>query len=158
MTTTKAPTSMTERSLFNLFGSPPALMPAGKPVQELLAALRASWPDAVQSALDGSQDGAQPRQAGRLLETGLQAWAQQTQAGCEQEKADLWSSIRKLEGQITSLQRELQTAGQNARQLQAELENQQAVNRAQERYISQQNRIIAEQHQQISNLFGGENA
>ena len=123
-------------------------------IAKLLAPLRTPWPEVVEAVLHEVQPGKSPAQAGELLLHSFQAWQAKCQRQSEerlQEESERYEQLqREFDKQASELKQVLSNLGDLERDTvvrQSEIQRLQAT-------ITDQNRLLARQHEQLMALLG----
>ena len=118
-------------------------------VRKLMTPLKVPFPEVVQAVSQAFSDGRTPEKAGQALLEGLQAWQEKFQAevrSYRQTTNELRDTIDQKQTEIRDLRSEL---GKLEKEL-ARVANQKEFL---ENTISQQNKILAGQHEQLMRLL-----
>ena len=118
-------------------------------IQRLMTPLKGFSPDMVQAVFQAFSDGQTPERAGQALLEELQAWQEKNRAEVQSYKQttyELRDTIDKKTTEIRDLRLQLG-------KLEKELEREENQKEFLENTISQQNKILAGQHEQLMRLL-----
>jgi peptidoglycan hydrolase CwlO-like protein len=118
-------------------------------IRRLMTPLKGFFPDVVQAVSQAFSDGRTPERAGQALLAGLQAWLEKFQAEVQSHKqtnSELRLSVDKKQTEIGDLKSQMD-------KLEKELERVENQKEFLENTISQQNKILAQQHEQLVRLL-----
>jgi peptidoglycan hydrolase CwlO-like protein len=118
-------------------------------IQRLMTPLKGFSPDLVQAVSQAFTDGQTPERAGQALLEGLQAWQEKFQAEVHSYK----ETISELRDTIDQKQTEKRSLKSQMDKLEKELERVENQKEFLENTISQQNKILAGQHEQLMRLL-----
>ena len=122
---------------------------AGDIIRRLLIPLKEFFPDLVQAVSQAFSDGRTPERAGQALLVGLQAWQEKFQA----EIRSLEQTIFELRNSIDGKQTEIRSLKSQIEKLEKEMEGIEHQKEFLEITISQQNKVLAGQHEQLMRLL-----
>jgi peptidoglycan hydrolase CwlO-like protein len=118
-------------------------------IRRMMTPLKGLFPDMVQAVSQAFSDGQTPERAGQALLEGLQAWQEKFQAEVQSHK----ESNSELRSLIDQKQTENRSLKSQMDKLEKELERVENQKEFLENTISQQNKILAGQHEQLMRLL-----
>ena len=118
-------------------------------IRRLMTPLKGFSPDMVQAVSQAFRDGRTPERAGQALLAGLQGWLEKFQA----EIQSLKQTIAELRNSIDGKQTEIRSLKSQIEKLQTEMEGIENQKEFLGNTISQQNKILAQQHEQLVRLL-----
>ena len=118
-------------------------------IRRLLTPLKDFSPDVTQAVSQALRDGRTPERAGQALLVGLQAWQEKFQAEVQSYK----ETISELRDTIDQKQTEKRSLKSQMDKLEKELERLEHQKEFLEITISQQNKVLAGQHEQLMRLL-----
>ena len=118
-------------------------------VRKLMTPLKGLFPEVVQAVSQAFSDGRIPEKAGQALLEGLQAWQEKSQA----EVRSYRQTTNELRDTIDQKQTEIRDLRSELGKLEKELERVANQKEFLENTISQQNKILAGQHEQLMRLL-----
>jgi chromosome segregation ATPase len=118
-------------------------------IQRLMAPLKSFSPDMVQMVSQAFTDGQTSERAGQALLAGLQAWQEKFQAEIQSYK----QTIYELRDTIDKKQTEIRSLKSQIEKLEKDMERIEHQKEFLENTISQQNKILAGQHEQLVRLL-----
>ena len=118
-------------------------------IRRMMTPLKGLFPDVVQAVSQAFSDGQTPERAGQALLEGLQAWQEKFQAEFQSHK----ETMSELRDTIDKKQTEIRDLKSQLGKLEKELERVENQKEFLENTISQQNKILAGQHEQLMRLL-----
>jgi peptidoglycan hydrolase CwlO-like protein len=122
-------------------------------IGRLLRPLKEFFPDVVQAVSQAFSDGRTPERAGQALQISLQARLEKERAERNAEKGSLNRTISELRDSVREKQTEIRNLKSQMEKLEKELEAVENKKEILEITISQQNKILAGQHEQLMRLL-----
>jgi chromosome segregation ATPase len=118
-------------------------------IRRLITPLKGFSPDLVQAVSQAFTDGQTPERAGEALLSGLQAWQEKNRAEVQSYKQTTYELRDTIDEKTTEI-RDLRL---QLGKLEKELEREENQKEFLENTISQQNKILAGQHEQLVRLL-----
>ena len=118
-------------------------------IQRLMPPLKGFSPDMVQAVSQAFTDGQTPERAGQALLEGLQAWLEKNRAEVQSYKQTTYELRDTIDTKMT----EIKDLRSQLGKLEKELERVENQKEFLENTISQQNKILAGQHEQLVRLL-----
>jgi chromosome segregation ATPase len=118
-------------------------------IQRLMTPLKGFSPDMVQAVSQAFTDGQTPERAGQALLEGLQAWLEKNRAEVQSYKQTTYELRDTIDTKMT----EIKDLRSQLGKLEKELERVENQKEFLENTISQQNKILAGQHEQLVRLL-----
>ena len=122
-------------------------------IGRLLSPLKESFPDIVQAVSQAFSDGRTPERAGQALQISLQARLEKERAERNAEKVSLNRTISEYRDSVSEKQTEIRNLKLEMEKLEKEMEGVENKKEFLEITISQQNKILAGQHEQLMRLL-----
>jgi septal ring factor EnvC (AmiA/AmiB activator) len=115
----------------------------------MMTPLKGLFPDVVQAVSQAFSDGQTPERAGQALLEGLQAWLEKNRAEVQSYKQTTYELRDTIDTKMT----EIKDLRSQLGKLEKELERVENQKEFLENTISQQNKILAGQHEQLVRLL-----
>jgi hypothetical protein len=136
----------------------PILVPYEQAVCEaitlFLAPMQSIMPQAVQAAITALNDGRRPGPAGEALVEALQNRITEVRNEEAEKRSTLYGQIRELEHRVRDHQEKLRLNQIEINKVNKKYDEEQRITVDLQTRISVQNRLLAQQHEQIVNLCG----
>jgi septal ring factor EnvC (AmiA/AmiB activator) len=136
----------------------PILVPYEQAVCEaitnFLAPMQSIMPQAVQAVINALNDGRRPGPAGEALVEALQNRITEVRNEAAEKRSTLYDQIRDLEQRVREHQEKLRLSQIEIDKVNKKYEEEQRIIVDLQTRISVQNRLLAQQHEQIVNLCG----
>ena len=118
-------------------------------IRRMMTPLKGLFPDVVQAVSQAFSDGQTPERAGQALLAGLQAWLEKNRAEVQSYKQTTYELRDTIDKKMT----EIRDFKSQMDKLEKELERVENQKEFLENTISQQNKILAGQHEQLMRLL-----